>query len=609
MATTAIQQNRYPFNHPVPSGDLRIGTAFTGEPVLLDSTQLTKHLLAIGQSGSGKTTFFYNLMRQLRTPWWSFDLKQDYRHLLQHDPDLLVLPWTQLKFNPLKPPPNTSPRRWIQLFSEIFGHATDLLSGSKNYLIKQLTTLYKLYGLFDDVSPPFPSLHELQRLIEENPVNYVRKTSNYRDTVLNRLEAINLAAGTIFDCSTGHNIIELLKRNVVFELDGLNRDIQNFLMETLLAYVYEYRLNQDHRNQGLKHVFFLDEAKQVFSVYKERQDAAGIPEIDRLTAKMREFGESLVVADQEASKLTDSIKANTHTKLLLPTGSQKEQSAITQSIDLTHRQKQFLQQLSTGQAILQTGDQEPIPVDLDRYQLDKNISDRELEKLQTPHWNQLSHQPRDTTPRFNEAILNQPSQEKQIPDDPQPEIDLSDNADRLLKDIIENPFQPLTERYQQFSSTYKGNQAKTELVEQSLVAERRVKNGENRKLLELTDKGRSYAEKQLGLDVEHQGRGGIVHRYWQHRIKDRFEEAGWDAFIEKFDADVYVNMGNTELAVEVAMGDNPREIEHVEKHLDRGFQAWIVCRSKQIQQILQEKTTKQGLDVKSVSFRLFCEMF
>lgn len=57
-------------------------------------------------------------------------------------------------------------------------------------------------------------------------------------------------------------------------------------MEILFAYVYECRIAQNHRNSGLNHLFFLDEGKRVFSVYKERQDASGIPEIDELTAKM-----------------------------------------------------------------------------------------------------------------------------------------------------------------------------------------------------------------------------------------------------------------------------------------------------------------------------------
>ena len=87
--------------------------------------------------------------------------------------------------------------------------------------------------------------------------------------------------------------------DVVFEFDGLSRDVQNFLMEILFAGVYEYRMASGDRGDELRHVFLLDEGKQVFSVYKERQDAAGIPEIDQLTAKMREFGEGLIVGDQE----------------------------------------------------------------------------------------------------------------------------------------------------------------------------------------------------------------------------------------------------------------------------------------------------------------------
>lgn len=36
----------------------------------------------------------------------------------------------------------------------MYGHATDLLSASKNYLMTKLNELYQLYGLFDDVADP-----------------------------------------------------------------------------------------------------------------------------------------------------------------------------------------------------------------------------------------------------------------------------------------------------------------------------------------------------------------------------------------------------------------------------------------------------------------------
>ncbi|MUV56726.1 ATP-binding protein [Halogeometricum sp. CBA1124] len=545
-------------------------------------------------------------MSQLPVPFWSFDRKQDYRHLLNQRNDLLVLPWTQLKFNPLKPPDGVPPRRWAQVFSEIFSHSTDLLSGSTNYLLKQVIQLYKLYDLFTENSPPYPSTHELELLIEEEKLNYVRKQANYRDTVLNRLETLNLTAGTVFDCSTGFTIAEQLEQDVIFELDGLNRDVQNFITEILFAYVYEYRLSEGHRSQGLNHVFFLDEAKQVFSVYKERQDAAGIPEIDEITAKMREFGEGLVVGDQEASKLTESIKANTYTKLLLSTGDRNQFNAVSNAMNLSEQQRNYAQQLGVGEAVLQSGNGTPVPVNLRNHPIQKDITDQELEHQMAEKWEQLPVEKRERPIRFKEYVApgrsNQPD-EPEIVDDPQ-QVELSNEAQRFLKDIVENPFKPLTQRYEKFSSRYKGNKAKNELLENGVVIERTVSTGDGRlKLLEFTDKGRTYLEDQ-DIETHQEGRGGVVHQYWQQQVQELFGEAGWTAQIEVFDADAYVHMDEVELAVEIAMGPNDREIEHVEKHLSKDFEVWIVCRNPEVKTELQSKLKDKAVDEDCVQMML-----
>jgi len=601
----SVKHWKYPFESHSGFDGIELGKTFEEMPFYLPSDDLMKHFLAVGQSGSGKTTLFYSLMDEVERPFWAFDLKRDYRHL-SNEVELLVLPWSRLKFNPLRPPKGVPPRRWAQVFAEIFGHSTALLSGSKNFLMKSIIQLYRLYGLFERVEPPYPSLHELQLLIESENMSFVRKTSNYRDTVLNRLEAMNLVAGTVFDCSQGYSTEELLERNVVFEFDGLSRDVQNFLMEILFAYVYEYRLAKNQRGAGLNHLFFLDEGKRVFSVYKERQSEAGIPEIDELTAKMREFGEGLVVADQEASKLTDSLKANTYTKLLLSTGDRKQFESVTESMNLSQRQKEYAQNLDVGEAIVQVGSGSPFPVDLYNYELEKSVTDEKLEKLMTEEWNQLSFEERRETPEFERATGPQ-QEDSSIPDDPEQELQLSNESDRLLKDIVEDSFKPLTQRYQQFSSSYKGNKAKNELVEHSVVIERHVRTRDGkRKLLELTDKGRNYIEEELDIEVEQKGRGGVVHRYWQKRIKEAFENRGWTAKREMFDADVYVNLNDSELVVEVAMGNNQREIDHLKKHLDSEFDAvWIVCRNQDVLEGLKQRLEENSLEDERVVFRLF----
>ena len=178
----------------------------------------------------------------------------------------------------------------------------------------------------------------------------------------------------------------------------------------------------------------------------------------------------------------------------------------------------------------------------------------------------------------------------------------------MLEDIIQNPFKPLTDRYDQFSSTYKGNKAKDELVENGVAIERHVRTGSGkRKLLELTENGRAYVEDVLDLDPEQEGRGGVIHRYWQHRIKRLLQDAGWNsAGIEFYDADVYLNFNAFELVIEVAMGNNQREIDHVKQHLETGFDAiWVVCQNEEVRDGLKQRLEENDLLDDRISLRLF----
>jgi type IV secretory pathway VirB4 component len=388
----------YPFNAATPD------TSYLDQPVILGETlanrrtyaikeaELTRHLLTVGASGTGKTTLHYNILDQVSTPCWIFDRKRDYRALINETQNVLVLPSNRLRFNPLQPPENVGLLRWAMVFSEIFSHAGDLLSGSKNYILTHIVQLYKEYDLFRDRSPPYPCLHDLEALIKSDKVNYVRKESNYRDTVLNRLEPMTTVTGPIFDCSQGYNLEHLMKKNVVvFEFGGLNRDIQNFIQEILFAWIYEYLFHNGSRNGELSLLLVWDEAKQAFSYKKEQSDAAGIPEIDDLTARAREFGLGIMAADQEATKLTDSLKANTDTKVLLPVKDQKQFDSIADSMQLTSMQKRYIQDLDVGQAVVQHGGNKPVPVDLRYVDVEKAVSDEELREHQEDKWSSLDY--------------------------------------------------------------------------------------------------------------------------------------------------------------------------------------------------------------------------
>jgi hypothetical protein len=502
----------------------------------------------------------------------------------------------------LEPPPGVDPKRWAQVVTEVFGHATSLLSGSKNYLMKQLTQLYA--GVGDD---GWPTLHQLRAAVEDENINYARKSSNYQDTVLNRLDGLLLPSDDVFTVSSGYVDPSLIDQRVVFEFDGLASDVQNFLMEVLFAYVFEYRLANGDRGDGLRHVFFLDEGKRVFSVYKERQDASGIPPVDELTAKMREFGEGLVVADQEPGKLTESIKANTYVTVLLQMSDYDQFREVADSMDLSRRQRDVGQRLDVGEAIVQIGNASPVHVDLDDYDLDKSMTDADLVQHMSNTWQSLTTT--DTgLPTDSSGTIGQPDtvEEGYNPgekvassgEEGEKPYDLAENEWRLLEDVAERPFANLSERYSKLSSTNKGHQAKSSLVEKGLLSEHsvRVSNG-RMKLLELTDDGREVLG-QRDIDVSRMGRGSVVHRYWQHELRDRFAEAGWDASIESSHADVGAERDGVSIACEVAMSSADREVDHVANRLDAGFdRVAVFSRDRRIADELQESIEEAGVSV------------
>jgi hypothetical protein len=52
------------------------------------------------------------------------------------------------------------------------------------------------------------------------------------------------------------------------------------------------------------------------------------------------------------------------------------------------------------------------------------------------------------------------------------------------------------------------------------------------------------------------------------------------------------------------MGDNPREIEHIEKHLGKDFIVWVAARNQDILDGLQQRMEEKGLHTDNVVFRL-----
>lgn len=578
-----LYQQRKAMEQPVPpdefypydevDGRFVLGENPDGKPVGLSGEQLNEHMLIVGRTGAGKTVCLYNLLETCATqniPVMVFDFKNDYRHLIAEQ-DLLVVNWRDFRFNPLCPPPNVQPGKWGEILADTFAHATDLLIGSESYFLEKLRHLYALYDV-DSETTRYPSIFELRDLVGADEIPKASPRYRYKERVWSRLMMMTGFSGDIFDCSCGYPLEALLDRNVVFELKEPNQYATNFVVEVVLTWLFYYRDAQSQR-QGLRHCVMFDEAKRVFDVNRERQPESGFPPIDDLVGKVREFGEALVVADHEPSKLTDSIKANTNAKLWLSLGSGKDTEEMARTFGLDPEETDFTRTLEKGEAVLKLADRDPVPVHVSDYEVEKTMSEAEIRERMESELAALSTVERYQPDEFLSAVG--------APSDPGDEIEDGDGddsvgevAEALLASVNEDPFLGMSERYDAIDVVArKGNEAKNELMTLGLVWETEVRTGKpgrNPKLLELTPKGRDVLEDR-GYAVADTGRAGIEHRYWQQQITDYYTDQGFDVEIEfavgQQNIDVYATTDEETVAVEVACSPE-HEVANIEKCLD-----------------------------------------
>lgn len=588
-AQLSTKDEFYPYEQL--QGEIKIGENPDGESIGLTREQLNEHLLAVSMTGRGKTTFFYNLIETLQDkelPFMVFDFKNDYRHLTKTMDDLLVINWKDMKLNPLEPPPGVPPSRWGEVLSDTFCHATDLLIGSESYFLDKLNDLYNIYHDTEN----HPSLFELKRLVEVDTISPASPRFRYKERVQSRLSMFTGFSGKIFDCSTGIPLQTLLDKNVIFELKEPNQFVTRFFIEAVLTWIYYYRDAKGHR-QKLRHVIMFDEAKQVFDAMRERQPEAGWPPIDDLVGKVREYGEALVVADHEPSKLTDSIKANTNVKLWMALGSGKDITEMARTFGLEDEEEvDYTRTLEKGNALLKLADQDPVPIHLPDYKIQKDISESTVrskmkQKIKNLPWSER-HRPTD----FKEIVG--PREETKE------ESGLSEAAEELLINVKEKPLSGTKERYNDLDiGKKKGNKAKQELIKEGLVEEAEVRTGtrgRNPKLLDPTEKGKAILE-TLGHRVRSRGKGGAEHRYWQKKIQKHYHDKGYDSFIEHYidsrSIDVYSVKEDREVATEIALSPE-HELENIKKCLEEDLDTiQIVYPSEDIKEEIRRQIKQE----------------
>ncbi|MBT2479823.1 ATP-binding protein [Streptomyces sp. ISL-94] len=355
----------------------------------LPRSTLNRHTFVCGATGGGKSQTVRGLLEAAtreQLPWLVVEpAKAEYRFMsarLGDEHEVIVIkPGDRdslpAGLNPLEPSVFADGERFplqthLDMVRALFLASFDPQEPFPQVLSAALTRCYEDLGWdltlgeprFAGTEPRYPTLEDLEhtalRIVAE--IGYGKEiTDNVQGFIKIRLASLRLGTTGRF-LEGGHPIDfgELLKRNVVFEIEDVGDDKDKaFLMGTILIRLIEY-LRMEQRTTRrisfpLRHVTVFEEAHRLLRRSEEGGASAHAVEMFAgLLAEIRAYGEGLVIADQIPSKLVPDVIKNTAAKVVHRLPAQDDREAVGATMNITEAQSEYLVTLKPGEAAVFT---------------------------------------------------------------------------------------------------------------------------------------------------------------------------------------------------------------------------------------------------------------
>jgi DNA-binding MarR family transcriptional regulator/energy-coupling factor transporter ATP-binding protein EcfA2 len=354
-------------------GNYQLGTVMYADnelyPFGMREQDWIRHMCVTGMSGSGKTTFAYTMLGAMilkNKPFLVFDWKRSFRPLLKaHDKTLVFTIGNEsiknfFRVNINIPPPGVGPRQWISILADMLSEAYQTSFGVHKILTEVLDKAYNDFKVYEG-SHNYPNWHQIKDRLEKMQSDLEQKRSSREYEWVT--SALRIAHGLTFG-SFGEvinykgkeliDVADLLKQQVVFELDGLSNSEKKFFTQYILTYIYKkLKSDPDNLTNEFKHMILVDEAHNIF--LKDRPQFMEESVTEMIFREIREFGESLVCLDQHISKLADVVSGNSACNIAfqqqLPEDI-RDAAELMQLNDRRDDKKKYFSMLPVGHAIV-----------------------------------------------------------------------------------------------------------------------------------------------------------------------------------------------------------------------------------------------------------------
>lgn len=289
-------------------------------PFALQEKDWPRHLCVTGMSGSGKTTFAFQILKNFiekDKPFLVFDWKKSFRPLVSKDNSLMCFTIGNerisnlFKTNINVPPKGVSPKEWINTLCDLLTESFNASFGVHKILLETLDETFEGWGVYEG-GKHYPNWEHIKKMLESKSKEAKGRETGWYESAMRIASVLTFGSfGKVvnYDGKKSMSVEELFDKRVIFELNSLSNIEKKFFCEYILTYIYKLKkASQNKVEEKFNYSILVDEAHNVF--LKDKTNFMSESVTDMVYREMREYGTSLICLDQHVSKLSDTVTGN-----------------------------------------------------------------------------------------------------------------------------------------------------------------------------------------------------------------------------------------------------------------------------------------------------------
>ena len=329
-----------------------------------------RHVCVTGMSGSGKTTFAFNILKSFiekDKPFLVFDWKKSFRPLMGIDNSLMTFTIgndkiaNSFKTNVNRPPKGVSPKEWINTLCDLLTESFMVSFGVHKIILETLDELFEAWGVYEG-GTHYPNWLHVKKMLEQKAKEAKGRETGWYESALRVATVLTFGDfGKVvnYDGKRAVSVEDLFNKKAIFELNSLSNVEKKFFCEFILTYIYKHKkAKQNKIEDKFNHAILVDEAHNVFLKNKTHFVSESVT--DMVYREMREYGTSLICLDQHVSKLSDTVTGNSACHIAFQQQLPEDIEDISSLMQLKDR-KEFFSKLPVGQAIVKLSERHTSP--------------------------------------------------------------------------------------------------------------------------------------------------------------------------------------------------------------------------------------------------------